>query len=91
MLLRKFYLVFALVLVAAVLLSVCGGSAAAPTPAAPTEATSAQTDAIQAPAPASNPDAVLTLGEQNLPTFTRNFNPSSPPRCRAGSMSSTSR
>lgn len=85
MLSRKFHLVFALVLVVSVLLSACGGSTDAPTQAAPTEAAPAQaapteaaqtqTDATQAPVQAGNPDAVLTMGEQNLPTFTRNFNP----------------
>lgn len=75
---RKFYLVFALVLVFSVLLSACGGTADAPTQAAPTKAAQTQTDATQAPeqaAPAGNANAVLTLGEQNAPTFTRNFNP----------------
>jgi peptide/nickel transport system substrate-binding protein len=56
---------------------------AAPTqPAAPAVAdTAAPAPAIEAPkateaaAPAGNADAVLTLGEQSMPTFTRNFNP----------------
>jgi ABC-type transport system substrate-binding protein len=78
MLSRRLPLVFALVVVFSVLLAACGGSANAPTQAAPTQAAQTQTDATQAPepaAPAGNADAVLTLGEQNLPTFTRNFNP----------------
>jgi peptide/nickel transport system substrate-binding protein len=66
---KKLYQVFALVLVVAVLLSACGGAAEAPAQPAPAAADAGQ------PAPAGNPDAVLVLPEQSLPTFTRNFNP----------------
>jgi len=46
---------------------------AAPTQAPATEA--APTPAPAPAAPAGGSDAVLTLGEQSMPTFTRNFNP----------------
>ncbi len=88
---KKFYLVFALVLAGAVLLAACGTPTAAPqaaptqapaapqaAEAAPTQAAPAQAVATEAPAqvaPAGNADAVLILGEQTMPTFTRNFNP----------------
>lgn len=74
---KKSFLVLALVLVAT-LLAACGGSGQAPTAAAPTVAAPPAADATEAPAqpaPAGNADAVLVLGEQTMPTFTRNFNP----------------
>lgn len=75
MLLNKLNKIFALLLVAVMLLTACGTATPAATeeisqPAA-TEASSAATE----PAAAGNPDAVLTLAEQSMPTFTRNFNP----------------
>ena len=71
---KKFHLAIVLVLVAGVLLAACGGSAAPETAA--TEAPAAAT--VEQPTTAGSPDAVLTLGEQTMPTFTRNFNPLTP-------------
>lgn len=74
---KRFYLVFALVLIAAALLSACGAPAA--TDAAATEAAVATTDEQSAEAAAAGASGgVLTLGEQSMPTFTRNFNPLTP-------------
>jgi peptide/nickel transport system substrate-binding protein len=84
MLSKKFYLIFALVLIAGLLLAACGGSAAPDTAA--TEAPAAAAAEQSAAAPAGSPDAVLTLGEQTMPTFTRNFNPLTPNSPLPGSI-----
>ena len=68
MLSKKLRQLLALLFVFAALLAACGGGSETPTAAAPAEAT-------QAEAAAGNPDAVLVLPEQSLPSFTRNFNP----------------
>jgi peptide/nickel transport system substrate-binding protein len=81
---KRFYLVFALVLVAGLLLAACGAPAATDTAA--TEAPAAAPAAEQ-PAAASDPSGVvLTLGEQSMPTFTRNFNPLTPNSPLPGSI-----
>lgn len=75
---KKFSLVFALVLVAGLLLAACGGA----TPADPAATAAPAADAATAAAEQSSTGGagassggVLTLGEQSMPTFTRNFNP----------------
>ena len=73
---NKLYPIFALVLAVAVLLSACSTPTPAQTAAAPqaTQAAPTQAAPTQA-APAGNPDAVMTMGEYTMPTFTRQFNP----------------
>lgn len=67
---KQHYFVFALLLVVSLLVAACGGAPAAPAAEA-TEAPAAD----QPAAPADPSTVVLTLGEQTMPTFTRNFNP----------------
>lgn len=87
---KKLYRLFALTLVVAVLLSACGTAATVePTEAPQATEAPAATEAIEATeapaateaveateaAPAGDSDALLTLPEQSMPTFVRNFNP----------------
>lgn len=75
---NKLYNFFALLLVAATLIVACGTPATqtveAPKPTEASQATEATAPTAE-PIAAGNSDAVLTLPEQSMPTFTRNFNP----------------
>ncbi len=87
MLSKKFYLIFALTLLAGLLLAACGGSASpAPATTEATEAAAAAPADQSAAAPAGASGGVLTLGEQSMPTFTRNFNPLTPNSPLPGSI-----
>jgi peptide/nickel transport system substrate-binding protein len=72
---NKLYRFFALLLVAVTMLTACGTATPAATEEAPQPVVTEAASPVTEPAATGNPDAVLTLGEQAMATFTRNFNP----------------